>query len=36
MQNSTGVNVFEAAQDLVKEKLDVLVAERLVRLDDLG
>ena len=30
MQNATGVNVFETAQDLVEEKLDVLVAECLV------
>ena len=36
MQNSTRVDIFEAAQNLVEEKLDVLVTERLMRLDNLG
>ena len=36
MQDSTGVNVFQTAKDLIEEKLYVLVAQNLVRLDNLG
>ena len=36
MQDSTRVNVFQTAKDLVEEKLYVLVAQNLVRLDNLG
>mmetsp|Transcript_17459 Transcript_17459/g.23554 ORF Transcript_17459/g.23554 Transcript_17459/m.23554 type:complete len:332 (+) Transcript_17459:378-1373(+) len=36
MKNSARVNVLEPAQDLVQEKLDVLVAEHLIRFDNLG
>ena len=35
VQDATGVQVLEAAQDLVNEELDVLVREGLVGLDDL-
>jgi len=30
MEDSTGVDVLEATQNLVKEELDVLIAEDLV------
>jgi hypothetical protein len=35
MQNSCGVDVAEASEDLIEEELHVLVAERLRREDDL-
>ena len=35
MVNARRVNILETAQDLIKEELDVIVRQRLVRLDDL-
>lgn len=35
MQNSCGVDVAEASEDLIEEELHVLVAKRLRREDDL-
>lgn len=36
MENSARVYVLKSAQDLVNEKLDVFIAEALIRLDDLA
>lgn len=36
MQDATRVNVLEASKNLVEEELNVLIAQHLVRLDDLG
>lgn len=35
MEDATGVHVLEASEDLIKEELNVLVAENLVRFNDL-
>lgn len=36
MQDATRVNVLKAPQNLVQEELNVLVAEHLIRFNDLG
>jgi hypothetical protein len=36
MVDASGVNVLEASEYLVKEKLNVVVRKGLIRLDDLG
>ena len=36
MQNSTRMDIFESSQNLVKEELDVFIAENLIRLDNLS
>jgi hypothetical protein len=35
MKDATRVHVLQASEDLIKEELDVLVTENLVRLNDL-